>query len=305
MTHSPWTRFAIALAAVACERSKTPAPDPQQKDPRPARPAASVSEPRRAFARFHSDEASQLHVELRAPDARLTAAIRVLRADLLVDPLDLAGTRGELRADLGSLIVHADKALERQRFTTDAHNWLDIGASRPEAERTRLRWARFTITELTNLSASAAHTGRTLATLLPWDHAPEGAADAASGSAPDAASGDSGPSVEPGPTFGPLRAVDLVAVGDLTFHGFRTQASVALTVIFEFAGEPRPGVLPRRVVVRNREPLVVSLKAHDIKPRDAHGVAVSRDFGLLGTKIARDARVSMAWVLVHTPAPGR
>ena len=296
MDHRIASALALLLAAAACQRDKTPARDSQKDDPWRLPAPASVAKPKRSFARFHADELSRLQVELRAPEARITGTVRVLRADLLVDPLDLAGTRGELRADLASLVVHADKALERQRFTTEARNWLDVGASRPEAERSRLRWARFTITELDELSAPAAHAGRTLAAVPPWEDL--------SPTADDASGADAAPGADLGPPSGPLRAVDLVAVGDLTVHGFKTRASAALTAIFEFSREPRPGDLPRRVLIRTRSPLVVSLKAHDIKPRDAHGVALSRDFDLLGTKVARNAQVVMAWVLVQTTSPG-
>jgi hypothetical protein len=302
MKYITWIALAIALAVPACERGRTPPRDSKKDDPWRAPTQASVAKRKRSFARFHGDESSRLHLELRAPEARIAGTIRVLRADLLVDPLDLAGTRGELRADVATLIVHADKALDRQRFTTEAHNWLDVGASRPEAERTRLRWARFAIRELSELSAPAAHAGRTLTAVPAWEAAslPEASAVAAD---PDT-SVDASPAADLGPSFGPLRAVDLVAVGDLTFHGFKTRASAALTAIFEFSNEPRPGDLPRRILIRTRSPLVVSLKAHDIKARDAHGVALSRDFGLLGTKVASNAQVTMAWVLVHTASPG-
>ncbi len=295
-----WLALAFVLSAAACERSKTRPSDAKRDEPWRAAPQASVVAPKQSFARFHSDELSRIHVELRAPEARIFGTVRVLRADLLVDPRDLAGTRGELRADLASLVVHADKAVDRQRYTTQAHDWLDVGASRPEAERARLRWARFTIAELHELSAPAAHAGRTLTTIPPWDGPPP--TKPASTDA-DASRADAGALTEPLPAFGPLRAVDLVAAGELTFHGFKTRASAALTVIFEFASEPRPGDLPRRILIRSRAPFVVSLKAHDIKPRDAHGVALSREFDLLGTKVANNAQVSMAWVLVHTASP--
>ncbi|HMJ13732.1 MAG TPA: hypothetical protein VK524_20080, partial [Polyangiaceae bacterium] len=158
-----------AIAVAGCTRSKPP-PE-ERRDPWPAQPPAATAAPptKLAFTRFHADESSELRVDLRASEARFSCSVRVLRADLLVNPLALASTRGELRADLGSLVVHAEKALDRQRYTAQAQNWLDIGASRPEAERTRLRWARFEITGVQDLSAGAAHQGRVLTSLPDWD----------------------------------------------------------------------------------------------------------------------------------------
>ena len=96
-----------------------------------------------------------------------------------------------------------------------------------------------------------------------------------------------------------IRRVTLVALGALTFHGFRVEHRARLRAEFHYPATATATTTPARIVVETRSPLIVPLAAHDIKPRDASGTFLAEGTKLLGTKVGRDARVSLQ--LVATP----
>ena len=62
---------------------------------------------------------------------------------------------------------------------------------------------------------------------------------------------------------------------------------------FDYPEPPQPGARPSALVIRTRRPLVVSLKTHDIKPRDDTGVFVAQDMKLVGSQVSNEARVEL------------
>lgn len=93
------------------------------------------------------------------------------------------------------------------------------------------------------------------------------------------------------PLGGPERAgrsAHVVARGTLTLHHFRVPIALELEV------QLRGGTAdePSRLSIRTRRPLVVSLVAHDILPRDAAGSLLPDGVRSLGTEVGRDARVT-------------
>jgi hypothetical protein len=276
--------FSAFSACAACSKS---APPPPRTEPWRAQPSstenAAEQSPR---VRYALSPASRTVVELRTREAAISGVFRLARGEVTVAPNELAAARGEVSVDLGSLILHGEDSLEEQRYTAQAQDWLDIGASRPEAERSRLRWARFTLTDLTELTAEAARTGRVSKTLPKLD--PDAPALLAAEDA-SAGTGTAGNSE--------FRSVDCMARGQLILHGFKAEHSAPVRVSFEYAAGVSPNATPARVTIRSRRPLVVTLKAHDIKPRDSAGVFIAHDLGLLGTKVATEARVWIDWIL--------
>jgi hypothetical protein len=86
-------------------------------------------------------------------------------------------------------------------------------------------------------------------------------------------------------------------VGELSLHGVRAPVRVPVSLEFEPLGAPPP----QRLVIRSRQPLVVPLGVHDIRPRDARGVLVARELTLLGESVGREAKVSFALTLAYRP----
>src|SRR5262249_4454344 len=156
---------------------------------------------------------------------------------------------------LASISMDTDDPEQRHRYTVQAQNWLDLGSSRPEAERERLRWARFEIKSVSSPSgARGLHEGHRARV--------EPSADAGR-PAPALLSADA--SVAGGGTIPEVRSLALDASGDLTVHGIRTQQTVGLRVDAYYPGPATPGMRPERIVIRTRRPFVVPLDVHDIK----------------------------------------
>jgi len=177
----------------------------------------------------------------------------VVRGSLEIDLGNLPATRGTLEVDLGSILMDGDgdAGESSHDYTNRALDWLDIGASRPEALRERMRWARFTLLRVEDASSTTAEAGQ---------------------------------------------QVSLTVVGELELHGYRVERTAALRVTFE----------RDRVLIRTAKPLTVSLRVHDVQPRDAQGGLMSSELGLLGTQVGTEARVELdlaAKRLTIAPAP--
>ena len=94
-----------------------------------------------------------------------------------------------------------------------------------------------------------------------------------------------------------MRSVTLVAHGDVELHSVssKTQKDAALEVRFHVpAGSPE-GTKPTSIelVSKADAPLQLTLADHDVKPRDTEGILAQKAFGLLGTKVADVANVSV------------
>jgi hypothetical protein len=154
-----------------------------------------------------------------------------------------------------------------------AQNWLGVGASVPEAAREKHRWARFDVDRVENLSARTPEQGRRRPRVPPES---AGDAESARGAGADE-----------------MRTVDLDARGRLLLHGYEVELRVPVSLCFHYPGSPKVGQAPTRVDITTRAAVAVSLEAHDIKPRDPAGNLLPRDLRLLGTRIGREASVSV------------
>ncbi|MFZ5896765.1 MAG: hypothetical protein ACOY0T_37255 [Myxococcota bacterium] len=95
------------------------------------------------------------------------------------------------------------------------------------------------------------------------------------------------------------RPSPVVARGNLTLHHFRVPVTLELDVQLR----PAVGGEPSRLSIRTRRPLVVSLVAHDILPRDPQGALLADGLRSLGTDVGREARISAE--ISATGAPAR
>lgn len=268
-------RAPIVLAAVlalACSK-KEPAPA-ERKEPWLAKPPDASAALR---AKYVLSDRCEAKVELKAKEGTPRGAFRVCRGELDLNLSDLADSRGTLAVDVASIEIASggDAGRDDQR-TQEAQNWLDVGASRPEAERERLRWATFTLTGITDPSATAPHAGRRERV------------------EPDAEEPALPPDDDGGQPTSERRSVTMTARGQLQLHRVRVEVEVPIRVSFRFAGRAAPDLAPDKLQLTTRRPVVVSLTAHDIKPRDAAGVFQAQGMKLLETQVGTDARVSLS-----------
>lgn len=260
---------ASATLAPACSK-KEPA-QTERKQPWLAAPPDAASSPR---VRYVIEERCSAELDLRAKEAAPRGTFRVCKGEIDVDLLDLGRTRATVSVDLGSIeMLGEGDAGRSDELTQQAQNWMDIGASRPEAERERLRWATFDLKSVENLSAPSAHAGKLEKATEPAEPPPVGEEDAAP------------------PLRRERRLVTLDAKGSLMIHSVEVDASVPLRAVFHYAGPAGASAKPERLTLGARRPLVISLRAHDIKPRDASGVFQSQGMKLLGGRVGTEARV--------------
>ncbi len=84
------------------------------------------------------------------------------------------------------------------------------------------------------------------------------------------------------------RVVDLTARGELWFHGVTSTKTVKLTAMFQ-----GPPAALSSVHITTAEPMLVSLKEHDVKPRDVTGKFLSGALEKVGKKIDDTVQLSL------------
>lgn len=265
--------LALALALDAC--SKPEPPPVERKEPWLANPPDARAA---LLVKYVVSERCEAKVELKAKEATPRGTFRVCRGELEVNLTDLTASRGTLAVDVASIELKGDGDAGRsEERTQDAQNWLDVGASRPEADRERLRWAVFTITSLTDASSPSAHAGRR------------------ERAEPDAEEPAALPEDDAGAERrAERRSVTLTARGHLLLHRVRVDVEVPIRIAFHYGERATADAVPERLALTTRRPVVVSLAAHDIKPRDSSGVFQAQGMKLIGTKVGADARVTLS-----------
>jgi polyisoprenoid-binding protein YceI len=86
----------------------------------------------------------------------------------------------------------------------------------------------------------------------------------------------------------PTGRANVTAHAELTLHRFRVPVTLELEVKLEQSDAGSTDILS----IRTLRPLVVSLAAHDILPRDARGNVLSDELASAFTEVGREARVS-------------
>jgi hypothetical protein len=84
------------------------------------------------------------------------------------------------------------------------------------------------------------------------------------------------------------RTVEVMADGDFWLHGATQSKTVKLSV--SFRGPPEA---PTEIRIKTMEPMLVSLKAHDVKPRDVAGKFLQGVLEQVGEKIDDKVQVSL------------
>jgi hypothetical protein len=213
---------------------------------------------------FAIDPASKTAIDMPAPKERIKGETTAAKGTLHVDLADLAMTRGDVYIDLDTFATHTFGDAEKDATQTHhAHTWLQIDDMvKDPAMRERNRWVHFAIRSIDGLSATDI-----------------------SKVAPTTVGGDD------------VRTVALVAHGDIEVHSLpsKTQRDASLEVrVHVPAGSPATAK-PTSIELVSREPssLQILLADHDVKPRDAEGILAQKAFGLIGTKVAEVANVSV------------
>jgi hypothetical protein len=215
------------LSTAGCAKKE---PKPLRTEPWLAHPPASVSASAGSAAaltltRYVLDQHSSIRFEIPTKHGLLSGTLSRVSGELAIDLSDLTRSRGSVRAELGSLDIHAEHGaaandttlLERARAALEL----------PPDSQTPV-FASFDLSSVEDAAPTSI------------EPAPE--------RAPSATSPFS-------------RRVHLTAVGNLLLHGFRVVRRAPLAAEFAFAADRQ---VPQSVLIRSRSPLVVSLETHAI-----------------------------------------
>lgn len=217
------------LCALGCAKKE---PRPLRTEPWLAHPSARASASVSGDAalpttRYALGERSVIRVEIPTKRGALSGAVTRVSGELKLDLSNLSQSRGVVRADLGSLELHASRdamgsdteLLERARAALELTS--DAGAN---------ALASFDLTSVEDASPELI------------EPAPERDASAT--------------------PFN--RRAHFTAVGDLLLHGFRVIRRAPLAAEFVFATDRQ---VPQSVLIRSRAPFVISLETHAIMAR--------------------------------------
>jgi hypothetical protein len=217
--------------------------------------------------KFVIGEKGTASIDMPAPKEHIKADTSASAGNLDVDLTNLANTRGEVRIDLSTIKTHTFGNDSDATQTKHALTWLEVGGDAPQEVREPNRWVVYAIRSIDGLSAAD------VTKVAPTK---EGTDD--------------------------VRTVDLTAHGDFLLHGHKVASKEApLEVKFHYPAGAAGDSKPTSVDISSKVPLHVVLGDHDVKPRDNFGKIAQGAFGLLGTKVAETADVSIH--LTATPAP--
>jgi hypothetical protein len=249
-----------AMAAGGCSKKDEA---PAQDALKPMAPIAmSSAEPAGKAVDFTIDPASKTTIDMPAPKERIKGSTTAAKGTLHVDTGDLTKTRGDIFIDLNTLTTTTFGDAEKDATQTKhAHTWLQIDDMVKDADvRERNRWVHFAIRSIDG--ASATDLSKVAPTKVDADD---------------------------------VRTVTLTAHGEVEAHSIpsKTLRDAPLEVrVHVPAGSP-PDTKPTKIEVASKAPFTIQLADHDIKPRDTEGILAQKAFGLLGTKVADVANVSV------------
>jgi hypothetical protein len=259
----------LALLFVSCSRD--PDLDEVFAPPRLREPAAAA---RGVTQEFELTPGSQIELSFGSFQRTAQGRLDLVGGKLLVDPLDLAATRGSFSFDLLSVRVQQSPTeritsahAQGEDLTEQSLRWLQVADPERLAEQPQLRYARFTILRIGGLSATRAAEGELMSS---------------------ADGGDMS------------RRVRLRATGELELHTSRIPYTVALTATFNWPAAAPPGSPPASIEIATTDAVSVDLNAHGIVPRDARGDVLAETMAELRKPSASEARVTARWIARRT-----
>jgi len=209
---------------------------------------------------FGAGAQNTVKIEIPAPLETTRAQLSGVRGVLDVDLGDLTKTAGVIEADLSGIKSSSFSDQDKNDTQTEhMRNWFGLGEDMPAAQREKNQWARFTITKVTKADPSNFSKAPTFSDAL-----------------------------------GTGRKFRIMANGDFTVHGITKSKVVELEAsVFDVKSEGAYQGAQRVLMLKTVKPFIVSLKEHDVKPRDTTGKFLSTALKVVGLKLSDDAQVSL------------
>ena len=254
------TPWLLATAIAGCTKKD----DESRVAPTASALAVSASEASSAAWHFAIDPGSSTEVDMPGLKEHIKGATTTATGTLDVVPSDLAQSRGLVRVDLSTFSTHTfDDAEKNATQAKHARTWLEAVVDGHVNES--MRWADFAIRSVGDVSAADV-----------------------TGVAPTREGSDD------------VRRVTMTVRGDLLLHGHKLPKDDAVDVTFHYPAGAAPASKPTRIEIRSKQPMRVTLKEHDVTPRDPAGQLLAWTTSLI-SKVAETADVSVT--LAATPLP--
>jgi hypothetical protein len=203
-------------------------------------------------------------IDMPAPNEHIKAETSATDGSLDVDLANVTNTRGQVKADLTTIVTTTFDDTKKNASQTDhAHNWLEVGSLVTPEVKEANRWVVFAIRSIDGASATDV-----------------------TKVAPTTVSGED------------VRTVTLTAHGEVLLHGHKSNKDVTLEVKFHYPAGAAPDSHPTKIELATKTPLHIVLAEHDIKPLDNFGKLATASLGLLGTKVANTADVTFTFTAV-------
>lgn len=249
----------LALFAARCDRdADRPAPPAEPSVPWPAHSHKNANVPAEPVV-YRVTEQSRVDFDAGTRAVSIRGTFPIVDGHFTLDFAEPSRSRGSARVDVGAVAIEGDAGARDPDRTSEALDWLDLGSSRPEVERERLRFASFDL-EAIDIELE-----------------------------PDAlpAHGDAGPER--------VRQAAFTARGTLSLHDRRAAQTVRGTASLHY---DRGAARPSRIVIATTGPAWLELETFDIAPRDAHGVLLASELSRIGREVARRAKVTLSLELL-------
>jgi len=206
---------------------------------------------------YDVDPASKTSIDMPGVKEHITADTTAAAGHLDVDLMNLANSRGEVKVDLTTLSTHTFHDEHDESQTSHARNWLQVGDVAKPDEKKQFQYAVFALQSLTGISS--ADVSKVAATK-------EGSED--------------------------VRTVTATVHGDFLVHGHKAAKDVPVEVKFHYPSGAAADSKPTKIDIKSTSPLKVTLKEHDVHPRDAVGNIANWTTTLV-SKVAETADITL------------
>ncbi len=276
----------IGCLLLGCDEKQAPKEKRTEPWPAPAVASKKASLERGAQLEYALEPGQKIEFELSTKSNTIAGVFPIVRGSLRIDPMQLTQSDSKLSIDLGAVRITSGSDKENPGYSITAQNWLNVGASLPEATRERRRWATFLLEEVTDSKVTSAHEA-------PLDRGAMKAFErAGADAAADASAADAAPTALDVPAE--IRSTRARVLGSLEMNNRRIVQPYDVELQFLYPARATPGLAPETIVVNSTHKVRIPLAQYEIQPRNAAGVLVASELKLLGQEVGRVARLKFS-----------
>lgn len=254
--------FLGLLVATGCDKKK----DDVALAPSASALEVSKAAPSAKTVRFDVQKDGKTSIDMPGVKEHIKADTRVSAGTLDVDLMDLTKSVGEVKVDLTTLDTHTfDDKEKNESQSGHARNWMEVGSDYTKDVIEKYKWATFAIRSIDDASQPDI-------TKI----------------APISKDGED------------VRTVTLTGHGEILIHGHASKKDIPMEVRFYWPAGAKPETKPARMVFATKAPLHVTLKEHDVRPRDTSGKLLDWTTSLI-SKVAETADISFEMTAKPTP----